>query len=99
MGPAASNGSAGYAAATNGSAGKNGSPGVTEGDTRPQILDYLRISPTGPLIPLVFTLTTIRDRLSLCVTYRTTSFHEEKLLEVVEDFLQRLEAVAAEEST
>lgn len=85
----------------NGSAGKNGNPGVCEAGTggeRPQVLDYLRISPTGPLIPLVFTLTTIRNRLSLCVTYRTTSFHEEKLQGVVEDFVRRLEAVAAEET-
>lgn len=99
-GAAAVSGHAG-AVPMNGSAGKNGNPGVCEAGTggeRPQVLDYLRISPTGPLIPLVFTLTTIRNRLSLCVTYRTTSFHEEKLQGVVEDFVRRLEAVAAEET-
>ena len=61
------------------------------------MLDYLRISPTGPLIPLVFTLTTIRGRLSLCVTWRTTSFHEDKLAAIVDDFTARLQAIAAEQ--
>jgi hypothetical protein len=62
----------------------------------PQILDYLRISPTGPLIPLVFTLTTIRGRLSLCVTYRTQAFHGNKLLELVQDVVRRLEGLGRE---
>jgi hypothetical protein len=62
----------------------------------PQILDYLRISPTGPLIPLVFTLTTIGGRLSLCVTFRTQAFHENKLLEIVQDFIRRLEELVKE---
>jgi len=57
------------------------------------VLDYLRISPSGPLSPLVFTLTTIGQRLSLCVTYRTTSFREDQLHQVVEDFIQRLQSV------
>jgi hypothetical protein len=56
-----------------------------------RVLDYLRISPTGPLIPLVFTLTTIGQRLSLCVTYRTTAFSDEQAKEIVSDFVQRLE--------
>jgi len=59
----------------------------------PRVLDYLRISPAGPLIPLVFTLTTIGGRLSLCVTYRTQAFHEERLKMVVNDFVRRLEEV------
>jgi hypothetical protein len=59
----------------------------------PRIRDYLRISPTGPLIPLVFTFTTIRGRLSLCTTYRTTSFQEEKIQGLVDDFIARLQAV------
>jgi hypothetical protein len=62
----------------------------------PQILDYPRISPTGPLIPLVFTLTTIRGRLSLCVTYRTQAFHGNKLLDLVQDVVRRLEGLGRE---
>ncbi len=56
----------------------------------PRILDYLRISPTGPLLPLVFTLTTLRNRLTLCVTYRTTSFTDEQAGKLAQDFTQRL---------
>ena len=56
----------------------------------------IRISPAGPLIPLVFTLTTIKSRLSLCVTYRTTSFREPELLKIVNDFMRRLEQIGKE---
>ena len=62
----------------------------------PRVLDYVRISPAGPLIPLVFTLTTIRGRLSVCVTYRTVAFHADKLSSLVDDFVERLEAVGRE---
>jgi hypothetical protein len=62
----------------------------------PRVLDYLRISPAGPLIPLVFTLTTVRGRMSLCVTYRTTSFRADKITEIVNDFVRRLEEVGKE---
>jgi hypothetical protein len=65
----------------------------TPPEGKPLVLDYLRISPTGPLIPLVFTLTTVRDRLSLCVTYRTASMHPEGASKIVDDFIGRLLAV------
>jgi hypothetical protein len=68
-------------------------PPVKEGDEAPRILDYLRISPAGQLIPLVFTLTTIRDRLSLCITYRTTAFTDAQALELADDFVKRLSGV------
>ena len=73
-----------------GPAGEAGMEGMGGGA---RVLDYLRISPAGPLIPLVFTLTTIRGRLSLCVTYRTTSFRPEKLHGIVDDFVRRLEEI------
>jgi NRPS condensation-like uncharacterized protein len=56
----------------------------------PIVLDYLRISPTGPLLPLVFTLTTLRDQLSLCVTYRTTAFNRRQAEELAAQFVQGL---------
>ena len=62
----------------------------------PRVLDYIRISPAGPLIPLVFTLTTIGGRLSLCVTYRIMAFHADRLTSLVDDFIERLEAVGRE---
>ncbi|MEI7766477.1 MAG: hypothetical protein WCJ97_03465 [Phycisphaerae bacterium] len=66
--------------------------------TGPRVLDYLRISPTGPLLPLVFTLTTIGPRLSLCVTWRDTVlnngvYSEADLRHVVDDFVVELEAM------
>ncbi len=59
-------------------------------DESPAIQDYLRISPTGPLLPLVFTLTTIHDRLSLFVTYRTTAFTPAQAEGIVDDFMATL---------
>lgn len=63
----------------------------------PMVLDYLRISPTGPLLPLVFTLTTIGDRLSLCVTFRTTAFSHEQTLRIMDDFVTRLTKLGTDE--
>ncbi len=60
----------------------------------PQVLDYLRISPTGPLLPLVFTLTTIDQRLSLCVTYRTTALNDEQAQKIIDGFIQELNTLA-----
>ena len=40
----------------------------------PTVLDYLRVSPVGPLLPIVFALTTIGGRLAVAVTFRTTAF-------------------------
>ncbi len=57
---------------------------------RATVLDYFRISPVGPLLPLLFTLTTIRDRLSMCVTYRTTAFSQEQAKRIATDLMERL---------
>ena len=67
----------------------------TSADDIPMIQDYLRISPTGPLLPLVFTLTTIHDRLSLFVTYRTTAFTPQQAEGIVDDFMRILGEVGA----
>ena len=55
------------------------------------VLDYFRISPVGPLVPLVFTLTTIRDRLSLCVTYRTTAFSRPQSQGIATELMEHLQ--------
>jgi hypothetical protein len=65
------------------------------GGEGPQVLDYFRISPTGPLLPLVFTLTTIGTRLSLCVTYRTTAFRDLEAKGLADDFIQRLQSIGS----
>jgi len=54
------------------------------------ILDYLRISPTGPMMPLVLTPSTIGDTLNLGVTRRHSVVNDELAGKVVEDFLARL---------
>ena len=59
-------------------------------DGTPGVVDYLRVSPVGPLLPLVFTLTTIRSRLSLCVTYRKTAFSRSEAQKITHDFVTRL---------
>jgi hypothetical protein len=56
------------------------------GSSEPRVLDYLRVSPVGPLLPFVFTLTTIRSRLSLCVSYRTTAFTRAQAQRIAHDF-------------
>jgi NRPS condensation-like uncharacterized protein len=55
------------------------------------VLDYLRVSPVGPLAPLVFTFTTIRDRLSLCVTYRTTAFSRNGAKQIATELMEGLQ--------
>ena len=69
-------------------------PDEASRENGPVVLDYLRISPTGPLLPLVFTLTTIRDRLSLCCTYRTTAFTDAQAQDIVRKFIDKLRGVA-----
>jgi NRPS condensation-like uncharacterized protein len=58
------------------------------------VLDYFRVSPVGPLVPLVFTFTTIRDRLSLCVTYRTTAFSQNQAEQIATELTERLQNLA-----
>ena len=58
-----------------------------------RIVDYIRVSPTGVLIPAVFTLSTIRDRLSLCVTHRDAVFTREQAVAIASDFARRLTAL------
>ena len=38
-------------------------------------------------------LTTIQDRLSLCVTYRTTAFSDTAARQIANDFVERLSAI------
>ncbi len=56
----------------------------------PSVLDYVRVSPAGPIVPIVFTLTTIKDRLSLCVTHRNTVFSPEQAARITAHFVEEL---------
>jgi NRPS condensation-like uncharacterized protein len=54
------------------------------------LLEYLRISPTGPMVPLVFNLTTLGDRLHLSMTCREVLLDEATAGQMVDAFLARL---------
>jgi hypothetical protein len=58
------------------------------------LLDYVRVSPTGPMMPLVFTPTTLGDRLNLGFTYRPSVISVEKAEDAAAFFIQRLRALA-----
>ena len=62
-----------------------------EGD--PSILDYIRVAPAGPILPATFALTTIRDRLSLGVTYRNAVISSKQASVIISDFVERLGAL------
>ncbi|MGN6625219.1 MAG: hypothetical protein ACTHLN_01250 [Tepidisphaeraceae bacterium] len=51
---------------------------------------YHRVSPTGPLMPIVFTPTTLGNRLSLCCTYRTALLTPDQIERVIAQFTERL---------
>jgi hypothetical protein len=55
-----------------------------------RILDYIRVSPTGPLVPAVFTLTTIGGRLGLCFTHRKSVFTDAQAKGIVANMVDRL---------
>jgi hypothetical protein len=59
------------------------------------ILDYIRVAPTGPVTPLVFATTTLGDRLSVGVTYRTALVTHHRAARLGSAFLDRLAAVAS----
>jgi hypothetical protein len=61
-----------------------------EATSVPQVLGYLGISPTGPMLPMVFMLMTFGDRLSLGLTYRTAAFTAESAALIAEQFADRL---------
>ena len=62
----------------------------TPATAQAMVLDYFRVSPVGPLVPLVFTFTTIRNHLSLCVTYRTTAFSQNQAEQIATELAERL---------
>jgi hypothetical protein len=58
------------------------------------IKEYVRVSPTGPMVPLVFTTTTLGDELMFGLTYRAALFSEETADKIAATFLSRLEQLA-----
>ncbi|HET6250300.1 MAG TPA: hypothetical protein VFE47_21605 [Tepidisphaeraceae bacterium] len=56
------------------------------------VLDYIRVSPTGPMAPLVLSTTTLGSRMSLALTYRPTLLDESAAGELVESIIHLLAA-------
>jgi hypothetical protein len=58
------------------------------------LLRYARISPTGPMVPLVLTTTTLGGRLELAITFRAAVIDAAAAQRVVDEFFSRLAAQA-----
>ncbi len=54
------------------------------------LLDYVRISPTGPMAPVVLSATALGPRLSLALTYRPAIVTRESANALLDDFIDRL---------
>ncbi len=51
-----------------------------------EIYNYFRVSPVGPLLPLVWATTTFNNRLTLCLTYRQTAVSAVQAEALIDDF-------------
>lgn len=58
------------------------------------LLEYIRVSPTGPMVPLVFTTTTLGDNLAFGLTYRSALFSDELAEKIAATFKARLAQLA-----
>ena len=56
-----------------------------------EICNYFRVSPVGPLLPLVWATTTFKNRLTLCLTYRQTALNPRQAEGLIDDFVVMLE--------
>jgi hypothetical protein len=59
------------------------------------LLDYLRVTPTGPMLPLVFTTTTIGKRFHVALTRRGALVDDNSAALLVATFLGQLTAMAS----
>lgn len=60
-------------------------------ENRDCILDYSRAAPTGPMLPLALTPTSLGDRMNIGVTYRITAFTQAKIDSIMELLLDQIE--------
>jgi hypothetical protein len=59
-----------------------------------RVLDYVRVSPTGPIVPVALAVTTLGDDLRLSMTYRANLFNDWTAVELARAFVGRLTRVA-----
>jgi hypothetical protein len=55
-----------------------------------EIAEYRRIGPTGPIIPMVVMITTLRRRIFMDVTFRATALTPIEAKRLIEDIIHRL---------
>ena len=58
------------------------------------LLEYLRVSPTGPMMPLVFSTTTLARQLNLCLTRRAAIVDEPMAEAIINTIVDRLDRTA-----
>jgi hypothetical protein len=58
-----------------------------------RVLDYVRVSPTGPMVPVVLNVTTLGDEMRLSMTYRSNLMNDWTAAELAEMFARRIAAV------
>jgi len=56
-----------------------------------KILDFFRVAPTGPSVPLVLAPTTLDGQMNLGVTYRTTGFTRAKIDGILDAFVDQID--------
>jgi len=52
------------------------------------LMDYIRVSPTGPMMPLVFATTTLGEQFHFALTYRPSVVPPERIDAIAETFVQ-----------
>jgi hypothetical protein len=59
------------------------------------LMDYVRVSPTGPLVPLVFSTTTLGNRLGFAMTYREALLPHPAPCRMAGQFADRLTSLSS----
>lgn len=63
------------------------------------LIQYIRVSPTGPMMPLVFTTTTLGQSLHFGLTYRDALIPPDRADQIASHFMSRLKSIAECELT
>ena len=59
------------------------------------LMNYIRVSPTGPMLPLVFTTTTLGNRFHVALTRRDDLIDDPRAAALVSTFIEQLGVAAA----
>jgi hypothetical protein len=67
---------------------------VAGGSHPAPVLDYVRVSPTGPIVPIALAVTSLGTELRLALTYRTALLNDWTAAELVQSFTDQLTRLA-----